>query len=573
MPIQKKMHPTVGIVSSTKNGLTVVVYPGDNMVLISLSIEKSKLKIHDGFAGFAIRRKHDGKWEWLTNRLSFEQKITKKTTPEQRVWTTTNDAPIQKFRWIDVPPERIRGSVVYEVTARYFQGKNDLVDGTQVQVTVDFTGHQYKDFEIAFTRGYLSSQAYADAFKNAEIRPKKKSLDYKTAPYQKQYDWLGGDARKAVMDFLDDCLKKKNVVVDVEAYDLDEPDIVKAFEKLGKEKRLRIILDNAPLHTKKGAMEIEARKRITKAAGAANVKVGHFKRFAHDKIIIQRDRTGKGLRVLTGSANFSVRGLYVQANNVLVINDPKTAQKYAEAFDAGFSMMPKFANQPIAASWFTFKGAGLPPFAVSYSPHKNANISLKEVAQHMKAAKSSVFFAIMGLTGSGPVLDEVRKLPNRRGIFSYGTAQSATGLQLAKPDQPLGTVATFDYLKSTVPKPFREEWNGGLGMVIHHKFVVVDFNGKDPIVYTGSSNLAAGGEMSNGDNLLEIRDPAIAVAYAVEAIRLFDHYHFRDAMHSSTSTKPLTLQDVGAKVPWWTPYYKTGEVKYRDRLLFAGVSE
>jgi hypothetical protein len=49
-------------------------------------------------------------------------------------------------------------------------------------------------------------------------------------------------------------------------------------------------------------------------------------------VFIQR-KGGKAIKVLTGSANFSVRGLYVQANNVLVFDDPDTAGLYGAVFD------------------------------------------------------------------------------------------------------------------------------------------------------------------------------------------------------------------------------------------------
>jgi hypothetical protein len=50
--------------------------------------------------------------------------------------------------------------------------------------------------------------------------------------------------------------------------------------------------------------------------------------------------------------------------------------------------------------------------------------------------------------------------------------------------------------------------------------VVVDFNGENPVVYCGSSNLTSGGEQANGDNLLGIYDREIATLYAIESIRL-----------------------------------------------------
>ena len=56
-------------------------------------------------------------------------------------------------------------------------------------------------------------------------------------------------------------------------------------------------------------------------------------------------------------------------------------------------------------------------------------------------------------------------------------------------------------------------------------------------------NLAAGGEEENGDNLLVFRDPAICSTYAVEAIRLIDHYRFRAAMQDATKAEPLRVAD------------------------------
>jgi hypothetical protein len=58
--------------------------------------------------------------------------------------------------------------------------------------------------------------------------------------------------------------------------------------------------------------------------------------------------------------------------------------------------------------------------------------------------------------------------------------------------------------------------------------VVCGLNGDDPVVYCGSSNLANGGEHLNGDNLLEIHDEDVAMAFGIEALALVDHYNFLD---------------------------------------------
>src|SRR5205823_9466335 len=118
-----------------------------------------------------------------------------------------NEAPFQKYRWVDFPPDVVDGEYVYEVTAMYSQQAGGLKAGPSTSVSLGIVSHAYSNFELGFTRGYMSSQAYAERFNNAAYRPKDKSITYDTAPYQKQYAWLGFHARKLVFDFLQECIK------------------------------------------------------------------------------------------------------------------------------------------------------------------------------------------------------------------------------------------------------------------------------------------------------------------------------------------------------------------------------
>ncbi len=106
-----------------------------------------------------------------------------------------------------------------------------------------------------------------------------------------------------------------------------------------------------------------------------------------------------------------------------------------------------------------------------------------------------------------------------------------------------------------------------MGLVIHHKFVVVDFNDLEPVVFAGSSNLAAGGETNNGDNLVAFYDRRVASTYAVEAIRLLDHYRFRAAMRKATNVKPLRLKRRSER--WAAAFYNPKDARFRERLLFV----
>jgi hypothetical protein len=195
------------------------------------------------------------------------------------------------------------------------------------------------------------------------------------------------------------------------------------------------------------------------------------------------------------------------------------------------------------------------------------------MSDRIRKATSSVFYAVMEPTGQGPVLDTLRAIAAKPTIFSYGTVETDKGLAVQSPDGEMGVMTSFAALTKNVPEPFKKEFNGGPGMHIHDKFVVVDFNGDNPTVFTGSSNLAAGGEEANGDSLSMIEDAAVANMFAIEAVALFDHYHFRKVMQQTTQQEPpLTLWYPGkANAPnaWWKPYYDLKAIQMRDRLLFA----
>ena len=69
-----------------------------------------------------------------------------------------------------------------------------------------------------------------------------------------------------------------------------------------------------------------------------------------------------------------------------------------------------------------------------------------------------------------------------------------------------------------------------------------------------------------------IRDRRIAVSYLVEALSMFDHYHFRPAQREAkTAKKKLQLAKPPRKAgetTWWAEYYSDAQ-KIRDRELFA----
>ena len=411
------------------------------------------------------------------------------------------------------------------------------------------------------------------------------------------YEWMGFEAYELMFGFLDEALKDKTVTLDVFAYDLNEPDIVAKLEKFGP--RLRAIVDDSTSKDKKGnitghgtnaSAETHAAARLA-ASSNGQVKRTHFNGLQHHKVLIAR-RNGQAFKVLAGSTNFSFRGIYIQANNVLVFDNTDIATLYGRVFDAAFANPAAFSKDELAGKWYSVTVDHQPPVSFCFSPHKNSDLSLNPVRGAIDGANSSVLYAIAFLNQikSGPTRDALDRLMTRP-VFSYGVVDKSGGLEVRKPDGTVGLV-DFEYLAANAPEPFRSEWSGGKGINVHHKFVVTDFNQPTAKVFTGSSNLAPSGEQGNGDHLILIEDQEIATGYALEALRVFDHLHFRTVMKdvlgakkpANTAAKAAAANDPkkddglvlkkpiaisGKKNSWFDRYYVAGSQLEKDRTLFS----
>ena len=129
------------------------------------------------------------------------------------------------------------------------------------------------------------------------------------------YDWMGFEAREAILDLLDQAIADPLAQVRVVAYDLNEPEIVTRLEHLGT--RLKVIIDNSDDHGKASAAENVAEQRLIASAGAANVKRQHMGGLQHNKTIVVESPTLKA--AVCGSTNLSWRGFFVQNNNAVIL--------------------------------------------------------------------------------------------------------------------------------------------------------------------------------------------------------------------------------------------------------------
>lgn len=564
--------------TNAKNGMTVKAYPGDNKTLLAFNFDKKERAAN--LAGFSIQAQPPGKPAYfLINDLQFpspNQHAVIKSEPP----SSSANSPFQKYRWVHFTGQYHQGlnpavgPYKYAITPRYFDKNGNMLplDATlSASVTINVGPWKKGPLSLGFTRGYMQSQAFAHHFgMHAQLVPSGKPLQFdtsaaagtdatgKTYTYSDEYDWMGESARVLTFDVLNQVLNDPALTLKVFAYDLNEPDVLSILLKLAAAGRVRVILDNASLHTNKAGTTPEDQFTTLfskQKKGNTAIVRGHFARFSHDKIFVVC-KNGAATRVLTGSTNFSITGLYVNANHVLVFDDPAVASRYSDVFeeswkvlstkDANRTSAADFAGSQLATTPFTPQVSGISGTVINFSPHSAGDASnvlngiVKRVNQETGAGveNGNVIFAVMQLTGgnNNPVYDALNAIHESASVYSYGISDAPEGTYLYQPSSSQGVLVTGKPGQTTLPPPF-DQVPSPPGHEIHDKFVVCGLNGNDPVVYCGSSNLALGGEKSNGDNLLEIHDPDVATAFAIEALGLIDHYNFLDRYAKAKASK------------------------------------
>jgi hypothetical protein len=586
-------------VPNSKNGVSVRAYQGDAMTLLAFDLDAFKTK---DFAGFSVRiTPGPRKPYYLTNLLTYPAGILKKNNIKPENAHSTFFSPIQKFRWVHVPAtfhqieEPFYGTYKYEVTPRYMANEilQPLDQSLTVPMKIDVGPYKSGDFQIGFTRGFVESQAYTNHFgNNNKVRPNKTELifDIKAKSgsakrkkngqdvmedytFEDQHIWLGWQARARIMEFLDQTLAENTLALDVFAFDLDEPVVCDKLVRLAEEGRLRVLLDNSKTHAETDAFENEFEALFNEKAEAPSaIFRGRFQSLAHSKVFIQKMKTtNEAIKVLTGSTNFSTNGVYINANHVIIFNNRNVATLYAQVFDASFGSdkMKNFHGTSLAMQeGREFNESKTPEMTIRFSPHTKEAAAkfFAAISDRINHAKTDVLFAIMKDDSDSSILKAIKAVrDDKEDIFSYGITDTTKIVTLYKPHTRRGVRVAGKGGAHVLPPPFNKEAPIP-GIAIHHKFVVVDFRGKEPVLYCASSNLAFNPEQKNGDNLLEIRDADAVTVFAIEAIRLVDHFAFRDR---TQNLKEMNLHTT-EKVPWYASYYDPGDLHFLERTLLIG---
>lgn len=570
------MSNNVQVHGTNKSALfTLTLHRGEGMTLIAMNWKKGKPP--RDFVGFSIEYQEPGgdRFYTLPNRINF----LKPNGTVDKVIRPMRLAPLQKFRWVHFPRNAdMAGNFTYRVMPVFMNAQGHLSYGEFQEAAIELRRETYpRKLNVTFTRGFVSSQAFVDRYQSrGDIKmllPAKADLGLTFKPTHPDADaalnWMGFEARSALLEVLDNAIADKKAQVRVVAYDLSQSEIVDRLVKIGK--RLKIIIDNDGTHGKAGSAENQAAQILTVSAGAANVKRQHMGKLQHNKTIVVDGPKGK--IAVCGSTNFSWRGLYVQTNNALVVRGAAAIKPFVEAFDNYWLYgTPISFGKTRSTQWSDLKLTGINA-KITFSPHAKQNALLATIAQDIESGvTSNLFYSLAFLYQTpGAMQSAIKKVMQDKKLFVYGISDKKVGgLDVQKPSGSVRPVRPAALTKN-VPEPFKSEPTGGGGTRMHHKFIVVDFDKPSARVYLGSYNFSIAADTSNGENLVLIRDRRVATSYMIEAIRLFDHYHFRVSQEEAKTKKDklfLRRPPKSGETPWWDEYWSDTNKK-RDRELFA----
>jgi phosphatidylserine/phosphatidylglycerophosphate/cardiolipin synthase-like enzyme len=561
---------------------TLKLHRGEGMLLLGMNW-KTAAPPRD-FSGFAIEYREPGgdRFFALKNRIAFSDEHGSVTSAT----LSSRLSPFQKFRWVHFPRNaEMPGEFVYRVTPVFMNDNGELSYGEAQEASIELRRETFPGLlNVAFTRGFVSSQAFVDRY-GADTLPTllpenaDEGLRFRPthAEAQEALAWMGFEARKAILGVLDEAVADPDAQVRVVAYDLCEPEVVSRLKKL--KGRLKIIIDDSDHHGMADSAESAAEALLGKSAGKANVKRHHMNNLQHNKTIVVDGPLVQA--VVCGSTNFTWRGFFVQANNAVVLRGSGAVGPFLGAFDNywRYDSVKEFGKTE-SSEWMDLGLEGIDA-RVAFSPHdKKRNALLKTIAEDIGTTTSSLLYSLAFLYQTpGAVHDAIAGVTLRPDTFVYGMSDKKvkgrlSGIDLQLPDGKVAPVRP-SALTRNVPEPFRSEptgLSGGVGNRMHHKFLVIDFDKPSARVYLGSYNFSEPADARNGENLLLIRDRRITVSYVVEAIRLFDHYHFRVCQEEAKREKrQLNLKRpprAQGEEPWWAEDYRDGR-KIRDRELFA----
>ena len=605
-------------------------YASSHVILLAFNWEEGKT--NNAFIGFAIQRSPgmfikggtQEKKSWLANRLNFAGPA------KAGDYAGSDKNPIQKFMWWDAQiNDADEGKIfTYTITPAVYD-KTDaanpvkLVTAAAKDIKVKVPSHKTSDGKITsyFNRAVVSSQSFSKRFVDS------KTNKFKEAKRKEAYAWLANGMPDAFAELMNGADSIEGAIYHLHDNEWVIP-AMKAFHG-----NISMVLD-FHVYTKDSAdgkhKKDEPKDPENAAAITALANVGFKLRdktnIMHDKFMVQL-KTGQPKKLLMGSANFTTGAITSQANLLHIFDSPELAQLYLLQKQL-LQSNPALADTAKKGQRSKSVAIGNATVRVFFSPETDdskkpnpARLALKPVTDAIKNAKQSIVFCIFTPTDK-PIRDEIFKKAGE-GKMMFGLVNSigkaAPGgdtkrqdvlakveiYNRSQKDKDVFSHRAFD--KGNTPNGFWTEISniqkdmklkldddGEQGtqtnsagaapeVYIHHKFIVIDGETSNPVIYTGSANFSGNSCYHNDENMLEIKgSPELAKTYLAEFMRLYEHYRartmyqrFKDAKSTKATartkkeTEALLTFKLVKDAAWAKKDYTDGSPESKARINMA----
>ncbi len=428
-------------------------------------------------------------------------------------------------------------------------------------------------FRSAFTNGILAAQWLRNVLmEDGRIEPGE-LIGKISNPSDAHRKYLAGD----VLPMLHELFARPGQF-HLALYELDDRELIDLL--LANAARIHIILANTGLEDSHwDGRNAKARQALIDAGADIQHRMfNNSTHIGHNKFVVHDPMDGGPRCVFTGSTNWTSTGVAGQTNNALVIEDDGVAQvfqDYWQRLHDDALEVPTTFGKPMSANQqsLAFRSANETPSRVTlangarieawFSPNmqgrtkgKKTPPDLVEVYRRMRLAREAILFLAFypAQRGKDCIIGEAIEIGRKdENLIVTGAVSSAQAMPNYVPgkkndpedesdDEPGESPRTFSEANVSIVRASRIDdrdllgdfgaeqltAKGGIGAIIHDKVVVIDPLSPDCSVILGSHNLGFKASYSNDENLVIVSgDQALAEAYAVHILDVYDHYRFR----------------------------------------------
>ncbi len=220
--------------------------------------------------------------------------------------------------------------------------------------------------------------------------------------------------------------------------------------------------------------------------------------------------------VWTGATNFTEGQMYVDPNNVIIIQDQSLAKVYTMEFE---EMFGSEGDQPDPAR------SRFGPDKLDNTPHEIYLANGIRVECYFSPSDGTNAHILSSINSADADLEAATMIITRNEL-GYAIRDrkyaGATAKVLVNDDTDPAMATVKRTLEEALAENFRKTGESG---IMHHKYLIVDQSrpDSDPLLLTGSHNWSSSAEYRNDENTLIIHDATLANIYFQEFTERFKH--------------------------------------------------